>query len=171
MKTNALIVVSVSLLALAACGDSKSRNEAQPIENTGAERDRAFLWSAPILAVADLGETLRYYEEVLGFKDAWRWENGEEYGGIGRGGAWLSFDRNPEAAAHVHGQMVWFTVTGVDSLHAEHVAAGANIVVPLADQPWGFREYRVQDNNGYHLRIAEPIPCDDHTRCLKTSAR
>ena len=79
------------------------------------------------------------------------------------------FDRNPDVAAHVRGHLVWFTVTGVDALYQEHQKAGAEIVLELADQPWGFREYRVEDNNGYHLRIAEPLPCDDHQRCLQVS--
>lgn len=154
------------LVALVAIGcQSESSHPARATHESSG--DRAFFGAAPILAVSDLGETLAYYENVLGFGNPWRWEGGDDYGGIGRGGAWLMFDRNPAVARHVRGHMVWLHVTGVDSIYAEHKRAGANIVMELANQPWGFREYRIEDNNGYHLRIAEPLPCDDHARCLQ----
>jgi uncharacterized glyoxalase superfamily protein PhnB len=154
------------LVAVVAIG-CQSESSGPPRAAHEGSGDRAFFGAEPILAVSDLGETLAYYENVLGFGNPWRWQGGDDYGGIGRGGAWLMFDRNPDVARHVRGHMVWLHVTGVDSIYAEHKRAGANIVMELANQPWGFREYRVEDINGYHLRIAEPLPCDDHARCLQ----
>lgn len=151
------LVWVVALLAVACSSPNSERNQGPELP-PGANGDRAFYAAQPILSVNDLGETLRYYEDVLGFTDAWRWEDGDEYGGIGRGGAWIMFNRDPDVAAHVRGHLVWFYVGGVDALYREHKAAGAKIVLELEDQSWGFREYRVEDNNGYHLRIAEPLP-------------
>ena len=163
MLAKSVAVLFAALTGVAAFGCSSERApDAKPAVASG---DKALLGAVPILAVRDLGETLRFYEEVLGFTGAWRWEDGDEYGGIGRGNVWLMFDRQPEVK--VEGHLVWISAVGVDALYREHRAAGASIVLELADQPWGFREYRVRDNNGYHLRIAEPLPCHDHGKCMK----
>lgn len=44
-------------------------------------------------------------------------------------------------------------VGDVDSVHAAAVRAGAEIVHPLTDEPWGVRRFFVRDPNGRVLNI------------------
>ena len=47
--------------------------------------------------------------------------------------------------------------TDIDALYARHKAAGATIVHPIENKPWGIREYTVRDPSGYHLRFGGPL--------------
>ena len=46
----------------------------------------------------------------------------------------------------------------VEDLDAVYAAARqfATIVAPLRDRPWGLRDFRLEDPNGYYVRITEP---------------
>jgi catechol 2,3-dioxygenase-like lactoylglutathione lyase family enzyme len=45
-------------------------------------------------------------------------------------------------------------VADVDSVHAEAVRRGLEIVHPLTDEPWGVRRFFVKDPNGVVLNVA-----------------
>jgi PhnB protein len=45
-----------------------------------------------------------------------------------------------------------------DAVFAEAVKAGAKIVVPVEDQPYGWRVGRVMDPFGHHWEIGKPLP-------------
>lgn len=54
----------------------------------------------------------------------------------------------PDAAARQsHG--IYVVVEDVDAHHARAVAAGAEVVMPLTDQPYGSRDYSCRDPEGY----------------------
>ena len=55
--------------------------------------------------------------------------------------------RSPRAVGGVT-HLVVITVDDVDAHHARAVAAGATVVVPPHDRPWG-RDYEVEDGEGY----------------------
>jgi GNAT superfamily N-acetyltransferase len=105
----------------------------------------------PQLPVRDVAETQRYYRDVLGFAIDWTWgEN--DYGSVSRDEAvvFLSATRHPFLPnAHV------LHVGDVDALHAEWSLAGARIVAPPEDMPWGIREFTVEDNNGHVFRVSQ----------------
>src|SRR5688500_2498960 len=63
----------------------------------------------------------------------------------------------PDLAGKIEGHDHIFHVEDVDTLHAQHRAAGAQIIAPLENKPWGTREYSVRDCNGYHLRFGGPV--------------
>ncbi len=48
-------------------------------------------------------------------------------------------------------------VENVDAWHAKAQANGWNIRSPLADQPYGLRDFTIADPDGYELRFATPI--------------
>jgi ribosomal protein S18 acetylase RimI-like enzyme len=110
--------------------------------------------ASPILAVADVVETLRFYKEVLGFDSSWTWGEPPTFGGANWGSVSFMFSLDPELAARSHGQSLWLNAENVDELHERHVKNGAEIVLPIEDKPWGRREYTVKDPNGYLLRVA-----------------
>jgi catechol 2,3-dioxygenase-like lactoylglutathione lyase family enzyme len=44
-------------------------------------------------------------------------------------------------------------VSDVDACHAAAVRAGADIVHPLTDEPWGVRRFFVRDPNGHVVNV------------------
>ncbi len=93
-----------------------------------------------ILAVADLGRSIAFYRDVLGFTTR---ENVVESG-----------------AARIE------LVTGdsaVDSTGerrprgAELLARGANVQGELISQPWGLRDFRVLDLEGNRITLGQPF--------------
>lgn len=113
--------------------------------------------STPIFATVDVVQTLEYYKEVLGFDSTWTWGEPPTFGGASCGGTSIMFNFQPELAANVSGHQHWINVEDADASFSNHVARGAEVVEPIADRPWGFREYVLADPNGYHLRFAGPL--------------
>jgi GNAT superfamily N-acetyltransferase/predicted enzyme related to lactoylglutathione lyase len=113
--------------------------------------------STAVLACADVPQTVDFYTKVLGFTQRWLWEEPPTFGCIGLGEAEIFLCRQPDLAKHVEGHMHCFDVEGdVASLFEQHRRAGAAIVSPLENKPWGVREYTVRDCNGYHVRFMGP---------------
>ncbi len=113
--------------------------------------------SEPIFAVRDIHETLAFYRNVLGFESDWTWGTPIGFGGARWGEVHVMFCLQPELAGRVDGHMHFFQCEDIESLHARHVAAGANIISPIENKPWNVREYTVRDPNGYHLRFSGPL--------------
>jgi uncharacterized glyoxalase superfamily protein PhnB len=59
------------------------------------------------------------------------------------------------------GQELLIACRDVDAVYARHTSNGAKIVSPLQTQPWGLREYTVEDPNGYHLRFQTWVGSDE----------
>ena len=105
----------------------------------------------PILRVADMQASLRFYVDVLGFSNAsWGTDDftslkrpgGEIYlsrGDQGRGGAWI-----------------WIGVDDVERLHAQLTGRGIPIRLGPTNYPWAL-EMHVEDPDGNVLRFgSEP---------------
>ena len=107
----------------------------------------------PMLPVSDLGATIDYYTEKLGFYDAWTWGEPAVDGGVRRDHLRLIFGLNPEMAAHTKGMEVMVFVDEPDALYTEFSAKGVEILSEPEDKPWGVREFSIRDINGYVLRI------------------
>jgi catechol 2,3-dioxygenase-like lactoylglutathione lyase family enzyme len=113
--------------------------------------------STAVFAVADVTKSVEFYCNVLGFKQNWLWGNPPTFGCVGMGKAEVFLCHQPELAQRVEGHMHFFDVAGkLDELYAQQTAAGATIVSPPENKPWGLREYVVRDLSGYHLRFAGP---------------
>ncbi|CAN5581637.1 hypothetical protein BH10PLA1_BH10PLA1_13040 [soil metagenome] len=123
--------------------------------------------SEAIFAVRDVPETIAFYRDVLGFESGWLWGTPVGFGGARWGKAHVMFCLQPERAAKVEGHMHFFHCDDIESLHNRHVAAGAKIVSPIDNKPWGVREYTVRDPNGYHLRFSGPLKYEGPVTALK----
>ncbi|MCC6572540.1 MAG: VOC family protein [Planctomycetes bacterium] len=115
---------------------------------------------APTFPVADVEKALKWYKEVLGFNVAFRQADPTGaivYGGVTRGAARLHlaqmFPDGPlkKSAAYL------FMKSGVDELAAQVYARGGNIIVPLKDHPYGLRECTVEDPDGNHIYVGQPV--------------
>ena len=77
----------------------------------------------PILRVADMTRSLRYYVDVLGFCNA-EW-GGDDFTCVTRDGASIYLSEGDQGQP---GTWVWIGVEDVDALHEEYKRMGATIL-------------------------------------------
>jgi uncharacterized glyoxalase superfamily protein PhnB len=116
---------------------------------------------APQFLVDDLDGAIAYYRDVLGFAF------GEPWGGfyaIGeRDGVEIHLKEAPKNAderTHRHANEhldAYVRVKGIDTFYAQCVAKGANIIKPLAEMPWGTKDFFLADPEGYIIAFGEVI--------------
>lgn len=111
--------------------------------------------SEPIFPVTDVAETVRYFREVLGFREGWTWGTPPDFGGARWGKVGALFALASGTDAKPGGQWHSFFVEGIDALFDFHRRNGAEIRSPLERKPWGLREYTVRDLNGHFLRFGQ----------------
>lgn len=113
----------------------------------------------PVLAVRSIAESMKWYQESLGFTEWFRWENQGELaaGAVEHGSVRFILTRarnlSPEQLA-VRGTGVEFYIgvgdADIDAYYNE-VKGKARVVDPIADQPWGDRTFTVADPDGYRI--------------------
>jgi predicted enzyme related to lactoylglutathione lyase len=101
----------------------------------------------PILRVADMARSVRYYVETLGFANE-EW-SGDEFACVTRDGASIYLSLGDQGHP---GTWVWVGVSDVEELHREYQARGASIVQPPKSFPWAV-EMKVADPDGHILRL------------------
>ena len=108
----------------------------------------------PILNVADLARSVRYYVGVLGFTNA-EW-GGDDFTCVTRDGASIYLSEGDQGHP---GTWVWVGVDDVQALHSEYRQTGATILHPPENLPWAC-EMKVGDPDGHVLRFGSD-PKDD----------
>jgi catechol 2,3-dioxygenase-like lactoylglutathione lyase family enzyme len=117
-----------------------------------SDRPTHFENSAPILRVADLPASVRYYVEVLGFRNA-DW-GGDGFTCVTRDAAGIYLCRGAQGCA---GTWAWIGVEDVGALYQEYQDRGARIHGPPRNYPWAL-EMHVEDPDGHVLRFgSEPL--------------
>ena len=115
-------------------------------------------WSiAPYFLVPDVVAAAEYYRDKLGFQFEKFWGEGPNFTAVWRRGAVIMLSRgggrgraSPNVA--IAGDDVWDAyvwVDDADALYAEYRAKGVRITRDICDQPYGCREFDVEDLNGY----------------------
>jgi predicted enzyme related to lactoylglutathione lyase len=129
---------------------------------------------APQFLVDDLSREIAFYRDVLGFTF------GEPWGGfyaIGiRDGLEIHLKEAPKTVAdrinrrdHEHLD-AYAGVIGIDAFFAKCVSVNANIVKPLAETPWGTKDFYVQDPEGYIIGFGESLKQVTHRTKTGTEA-
>ena len=116
--------------------------------------------------VRDVDASVAFYK-ALGFVVARRYE---DYVLLRRGEIRLSLQGDSHVVAGPHyftphiqqlprgtGVEVSIQVADVDAEYLRAKTAGLNIVKPMQDRPWGARDFRLADPDGYFLRITSPL--------------
>jgi uncharacterized glyoxalase superfamily protein PhnB len=105
----------------------------------------------PVLPVANVDAALDYYRDVLGFSVEGRHqdESGNVvFGSVLCGGANFYFSRT---SGPIPANRCYVFADEVDDLCAAYKSRGARIIDDPEDQPWGYRQFTLEDLNGHIL--------------------
>jgi len=116
--------------------------------------------AVPVISTSNVIETVRYFEQTLGFDQQWIWGDPPVYAGVKAGGAMLYITHDPDTANAIRERGltpdIFLWVTDIDSVYDQHRANDADIVEQLTPRAWGARQYVIREPNGYRLKVAEP---------------
>jgi predicted enzyme related to lactoylglutathione lyase len=101
----------------------------------------------PILSVADMKRSLRYYVDALGFSIA-EW-GGDDFTCVTRDGANIYLCEGEQGHP---GTWVWLGVDDVEALYEEYKGSGAQILQPPQNFRWAC-EMKIGDPDGHVLRF------------------
>lgn len=119
---------------------------ARPTENP-----KQFIQGAPVLHVPDVEAAARFYRDMLGFN----WDFGDEvYAVVWRDNSAIHFVRDERAPRQVH---LFQWVQDVDGYYKEIVGRGAVVASEPTDQPYGIREFAMQDLNGVGIVFGQDL--------------
>ena len=109
-----------------------------------------------VIAVPDLAASARYYSEVLDFEvhevgvRGWRF--------FVRDGCMIMAGECPDALPPTglgdHSYFAYIVLDTIEPYLDIVTAAGAEIIKPLRDEPWGMREFAVRTADGHRIMFA-----------------
>jgi predicted enzyme related to lactoylglutathione lyase len=104
-----------------------------------------------VLHVPNVAATAAFYRDRLGFT----WDFGDDtYAVVWRDNSAIHFVRDEASPTGVH---LFQWVKDIDGYHREIIARGAEVVAEPTDQPYGIREFGVQDINGVGIVFGQDI--------------
>ncbi len=103
---------------------------------------------ATVLHVKDMPAALAYYRDKLGFSVSFAWEDPPRYVCLCLGDAAIHLNSYTPRAAPV---VVCIFCKGVDALHDDLTARGANITREMMTHPYGMRDFIVTDPDGHQV--------------------
>jgi len=111
-----------------------------------------------VLAVLDLKRSTDYYTSVLGLDidfEAPGWSF------LSRGSFRIMLgecaDAIPPTDLGDHSYYGYITVDDVDALYGEYQQSGAQFIQPLANKPWGMREFGIRTIDGHRLMFGQEL--------------
>jgi PhnB protein len=120
----------------------------------------------PMLSVPDPSEAIQFYKDAFGATEVFveTVPDGSVYAALAIGEA--TFEVTSEAAGlgnlgpqALGGTSVRLSliVPDPDAVAKQAVAAGARLIFPIADQPYGYRQGRIEDPFGHQWLIGRPL--------------
>ena len=122
--------------------------------------------TAPCFTVDDVVASANYCRDKLGFTYERFWGDPATFCIVQRNGVSIMLGQ-PAATGVAHPNhktapkaefcdaYIW--IDDADALHAEFESRQVRMVFGVFDQPYGCREFAVEDCNGYHLYFGQPI--------------
>jgi lactoylglutathione lyase len=126
------------------------------------------LRSFPMLSVDDLGKSLRFYRDVLGFTEAYRFPDGDDAVfvtltagasemGIGQIGSGPPLHGQAQRPASGHRVELCVYVDDVDVAVDRARRAKVRVVLEPAEQAWGERIAYIEDPNGNLVMLTQDL--------------
>jgi uncharacterized glyoxalase superfamily protein PhnB len=109
----------------------------------------------PTLSVADVRAAAEFYTQKLGFEMGFTWGDPPSMAGVGFGGLSIHLSQGTPSP---QGCSVYFVVGNADELFEFQRANGVEVVAAPEDRPWGLRDYKVRDLDGYVLGFGHRLP-------------
>jgi predicted enzyme related to lactoylglutathione lyase len=112
-----------------------------------------------VIAVPDLEASAAFYRDVLGFEvreigdPGWRFYYRKQVTIM----AGECPDALPPRELGDHSWFAYIEVDDIDALYASVAQRGAEVISPLADQPWGMREFGIRTVDGHRIRFGRGI--------------
>jgi len=111
----------------------------------------------PVLETTDVARSIEFYCARLGFALEWSYGAPPNAASVCRKqwqplGVSIRFTRVAHEPLARPGSLA-ISVSDVDRVYEELLAAGAEVQAPPQDQPWGLRELAILDCDGNHLRF------------------
>jgi len=134
--------------------DAVEKLSKEDIPMTTSTELSEWLHLMPQLPVRDMERSIAYYEEALGFRLSWRTVDGRLAAMASREietlflVPWTSNETPPPMSAYVY-------VDDPDALCAEYLAAGADIIDPVASRSYGMRDFKVRDLDGHCFTLGK----------------
>lgn len=123
-------------------------------------------WSiAPYFIVDDVVATANFYRDRLGFEYERLWGDPPAFCMVRRSGVIIMLNQHPTGLMRPNHAAVpesdawdaYIWVDDADALYHELKGKGVRIVRDLCDQPYGNRDFDVEDCNGYRLCFGHSI--------------
>jgi uncharacterized glyoxalase superfamily protein PhnB len=114
---------------------------------------------SPLLAVRNMKETTEFYKDTLGFKLGMAFPDADnpEYADLSKDGMVLMFipakDHGIGSGEKLGiGVYLYMEIDGdIDEYYAKLKGKGVKIVTDIQNQPYGVRDFSIEDINGYKL--------------------
>src|SRR5688572_886438 len=119
-------------------------------------KERRVVHTRHVLAVKDLKIEAEYYVEKLGFERDFT-APGWEFLSFGDFKVMLGECRD-EMTAEATGNHSWYAhvlIGNVDEVYQELMDSGASILSPIANKPWGIREFSVVTPDGHRIAYGQ----------------
>jgi uncharacterized glyoxalase superfamily protein PhnB len=125
---------------------------------TNKEREIAFLGINPVIRVANVSETIAFYRDRLGFTQDYVGGEPPDFAILSRGEwslvrAQIHFVRSDEPVTTA-GSLYITVSPPVDRLCDEFRARGVTMIGEPSTQSYGYREFTIEDNNGWRLTFS-----------------
>jgi predicted enzyme related to lactoylglutathione lyase len=121
---------------------------------------------APVFLVKNVVKSAEYYRDFLGFRFDRIWGDPPDFVVLQRGGItiMLNSDEGKVKASNPNHRTendtrwdAYICVPSADSIHDELESRGIQIVRPIADAPYGLRDFEIEDLDGYILCIGSTM--------------
>lgn len=125
--------------------------------DTAAESPKPRWTIAPFFLVDDVVSSANFYRDKLGFAYDRFWGEPPGFCMVWRRGIVIMLKQmpggRPNRMVDPEGESwdayVW--VDDADALYAEFTSSGVTIARPICDQPYGCRDFDIEDCNGYRI--------------------
>lgn len=111
----------------------------------------------PVLAVKDVAQAIKYWQETLCFPDRWMWGTPPNHGGVSWDGTGVQFSLNPAHSEVSRENCIWIRVRHLETLYELHRQKGAEIIDPLRNKDYGMADYIIREINGHYIIFAGHI--------------